>query len=230
MKPIIGIVGRENLSDSDGRSIISTSDEYRRAIIKAGGIPFTILPTQDYEYPHFNLNGDRQLNQEEKDDLITILKNSNGVIIPGGCKIFEYDKFIANYCIENDIPVLGICLGMQVLGYVDCNSNVVKPIDNGVNHNLKSQKFAHNVKILKNSKLFEILQSEEFKVNSRHRCNITKTNQFDIVGKSQDGVIEAIERKDKKFAIGIQWHPEMIYDESLEAQRLFKYFINSCKN
>ena len=49
-----------------------------------------------------------------------------------------------------------------------------------------------------------------------------------LFGYSEDGIIEAIERKDKKFAIGVQWHPEMIYNESEESQRLFKSFIKAC--
>jgi putative glutamine amidotransferase len=66
-------------------------------------------------------------------------------------------------------------------------------------------------------------------VNSRHKCNITKTNEFDIVGYSEDGIIEAIELKRNKFAVGVQWHPEGLTDESVEAQRLFKKFIEICK-
>ena len=46
-----------------------------------------------------------------------------------------------------------------------------------------------------------------------------------LYGRSEDGVIEAIERKDRKFAIGVQWHPEMIFDDSIEARKLFESFI-----
>ena len=165
----------------------------------------------------------------EKNDLTEILKMCDGIIMPGGCKIFYYDKFIANYAIENDIPILGICLGMQILGAVDCNGEkVIELIFNtDIQHKTKEQ-FAHKVKIDKNSILFDIIKNEEFLVNSRHRCNVIKTNKFEIVGRSEDGVIEAIERKDKKFAIGVQWHPEIIFNDSIEAIRLFDRFIKTC--
>ena len=145
------------------------------------------------------------------------------------CKIYCYDKFIAKYAIDNDIPVLGICLGMQTLAAIDCKEKVVERIDKEDNGGHKKQdKFVHNVKISKDSFLYEIVGKEEFLVNSRHRCNVLKTNKFDIIGYSEDGIIEAIERKDRKFAIGVQWHPEMIYNDSIESRKLFDKFIKSC--
>lgn len=50
-----------------------------------------------------------------------------------------------------------------------------------------------------------------------------------LFGYSEDGIIEAIELKKNKFAIGVQWHPEMILDESIEAKKLFNRFIDVCK-
>lgn len=228
-KPIIGIVGRENLSQVDNRSVMSTGDQYRRAVIKAGGIPLSVLPTQDIEYPHYGLEDDKALNNEEKNDLISILDKCDGFILPGGCKIFYYDKFITKYALDNNKPILGICLGMQILAATDCEDEIViNKIDEEIEHPYQD-KFVHKVKISKDSKLYSILEKEEFMVNSRHRCNVIKTNKFDVVGFSDDGIIEAIERKDKNFAIGVQWHPEMIFDESEESRKLFKSFINSMK-
>ena len=196
--------------------------------LKLGGIPFSILPIQDLEYPHYGLEEDRELNHEEKEDLLRVLKMCDGIVIPGGCKIYFYDKFIADYAIENNIPVLGICLGMQTLASVDCrDEKVVKKIENGVNHQIKEH-FAHKVKINKDSMLYDIVKSEEFLVNSKHKCNVIKTNHFDIVGYSEDGIIEAIERKDKRFAIGVQWHPELIINESQEAFRIFRKLVEVC--
>ena len=105
----------------------------------------------------------------------------DGLIIPGGCKIYCYDKFVAKYAIDNDIPVLGICLGMQTLAAIDCeDEKVIEKISNGNNHK-SSEQFVHKVKISKDSVLYNIVQAEEFLVNSKHRCNVVKTNKFDIV-------------------------------------------------
>ena len=101
--------------------------------------------------------------------------------MPGGCKIYYYDKFIANYALDNNVPILGICLGMQILAAVDCEGEkVVEKIETGVNHQVK-ELFAHKLKIEQNSKLYEIVGEKEFVVNSKHRCNVLKTKEFNIV-------------------------------------------------
>ena len=180
-KPVIGIVGRENVSKVEDKPIFSVDDNYRRAIIKSGGIPLMILPTQDFEYPHYNLDTDRELDVTEANDLIEVLKMCDGFVLPGGCKIYCYDRFIAKYAIDNDIPVLGICLGMQTLAAVDCEEKAVEKITRENNGHKSQEKFVHNVRISKDSFLYDIIGKEEFLVNSRHRCNVLKTNKFDVV-------------------------------------------------
>ena len=197
---------------------------------KHGGIPFTILTTQNLSYPHQNSQEERDLNPQEKEDLLQILKMCDGLLLPGGHSIYYYDQFITQYALDNDIPVLGVCLGMQILAFVDCQGEkVIQKITNGVNHKFDDIHVHHTVKITPESFLYKIVEKEEFMVNSKHMCHILKTNQFDIVGYSEDGIIEAIERKDKKFAIGVQWHPEMIIEESEEALKIFKKFVEVCQ-
>jgi putative glutamine amidotransferase len=223
-KPIIGIVGRETVSRLE-RNIMHVEDGYRRSVIKCGGIPLLILPTQDIIYNFDNHENIPEMTNLEKEDLLETLKMCDGIIMPGGCRIFEYDKFICKYALQNNIPILGICLGMQIMASVDCGTErTVELIDNGVNHQIK-EKFAHKFKLDKNSFLYSIVQNEEFMVNSKHKCNVKKTNEFDIVGYSEDGIIEAIELKKNDFAVGVQWHPEVIIDESVEARKLFEKFI-----
>ena len=62
------------------------------------------------------------------------------------------------------------------------NEKVIEKISNDdkLQHKIKDL-FAHKVKIEKDSILYDIVQNEEFLVNSRHRCNVIKTNKFDIV-------------------------------------------------
>lgn len=81
------------------------------------------------------------------------------------------------------------------------------------------------MKIKENSKLYEILSSEKIKVNSRHRKCIKET-KLDCVAYSEDGIIEALEDKKKRFFIGVQWHPECLINDEF-SKKLFDAFIES---
>lgn len=50
-----------------------------------------------------------------------------------------------------------------------------------------------------------------------------------LFGYSEDGIVEAIELKENDFAIGVQWHPERIIDDSIECKKLFDKFIEVCR-
>lgn len=231
-KPIIGIVGRIEKVENPlyNRNVMSVVEDYRKVIIKSGGIPILILPTEEIG---FTRNKEDEFEEETmtekvKLDLIEQIKLCDGIVLPGGCKIFEYDKFICEYALDNNIPILGICLGMEIMAAVDSkNEKVIDRINNGINHKVLDL-FVHKVELDEKSNLYNIIGNKQFEVNSRHICNVIKTNKFDVVGYSDDGIIEAIEYKNNKFAIGVQWHPESIYEESIESKRLFDSFIESC--
>ena len=147
----------------------------------------------------------------------------DGIILQGGDEKEEYDIDIINYLYKIDKPVLGICLGMQIMGMAFNGT-----LENISNHKNKLS-YSHSVKIDKKSHLFKILKKEKINVNSRHNSVLKNTN-LSIVGISNDNKIEAIEAKDKKFFIGVQWHPENMIDYDFEQSKLFKYFINICSS
>jgi putative glutamine amidotransferase len=93
------------------------------------------------------------------------------------------------------------------------------------NTHISNKNYVHNINIMKNSKLGSIINKENILVNSRHKEYITKTD-LNIVAYSSDGLIEAIEDTDKKFFIGVQWHPESLKND-LYSKLLFDAFINS---
>jgi putative glutamine amidotransferase len=94
------------------------------------------------------------------------------------------------------------------------------------NHHLNS---LHEIRIKKNTLLYKILKKEKILVNSRHRSSI-KNTKYKVSSISKDNVIESIEDSNQKFYIGIQWHPENLYDIDSNSKKIFDYFIKMCQN
>ncbi len=228
-RPIIGIIGRPNIIMS-GYSVMSVNDTLRSAIINAGGNPIMILPPQNVDYEEAQPRLMERLTEEEKEVLIDQIKLCDGIVMPGGFKWYEYDLFIAKYLVDNDIPTLGLCMGMQLLAYVD---NIGKEVENNNLHKIESDikhfqtgvPHVHDVEIKKDTKLYEIFNTNKLEVNSRHNYAVTNINNAIVSAYSTDKVIEAIEFPDKKFIVGIQWHPESILGIYPENQKIFDKLV-----
>lgn len=150
-------------------------------------------------------------------NIYTIIDTCNGIILPGGDDIIETDIKIIDYCYKKDVPTLGICLGMQEIGFY--KNGVINNLNDGFHYNTY-----HDVIIDNTSLLFKILKRNKITVNSIHKSTITQTD-LDISALSEDNIIEAIEDKSKRFFLGVQWHPERMEEE--ESNLLFDYFINN---
>ena len=153
----------------------------------------------------------------------------NGFIIPGGFTWHETDEEIIKYAIENDVPLLGICAGMQALANIhnfdkDILSDQTIPIGNSL-HDSKD-KYVHDINVISKF-LYGILGSKKIRVNSRHKYKVEKQDYFIIDAYSDDGLIEAIHLPNKKFIMGVQWHPEDLDDEF--SQKIFACFIAHTK-
>ena len=154
----------------------------------------------------------------------------DGLIIPGGSFWYDYDVFVTSYAIKKDIPILGICLGMQLIASIKNNEYSLERNNTIIDHKKSDKKYVHDIKIKNNTKLKNILKTNNIKVNSRHESHIKKSNNYIISAYSNDGIIEAIELKENRFVVGVQWHPEdmITYDES--SKRIFKEFFNQINN
>jgi len=151
-----------------------------------------------------------------------LLDKCDGIIFQGGTDVYLYHFEILNYCFNNNIPVLGICMGMQIIGLYankQIEDDLIK-IDNHYN-------IVHKIYINKDSILHK-LYGDELLVNSRHNYSINFVRKpFYIGAKSEDNVVESIEFiDDNHFILGLQFHPEDM--ENMD--KLYNYFIKECLN
>lgn len=231
MKPIIGVVLRPDVLDN--KSIFKINDNVRTSIISSGGIPIGILPIQNIDYNKSEPIKTAYLTNEEKENIISVIKLCDGILLAGGSKWFEYDEFIVNYAVKNNIPVLGVCLGMQtIVSALNCNKNIINDItklnNTIINHNQPNKNYVHNVRILPNTKLYNIIGKEKLMVNSRHSYHCEKLNKLGPSAYSSDGLLEAVELPNKQFILGVQWHPEDLINSDNDSIKIFRTFIEAC--
>jgi putative glutamine amidotransferase len=127
---------------------------------------------------------------------------------------------IVRLALERDLPVLAICRGVQVLN-VACGGTLWQDLPSQIGHDVAHQVTgprhtpAHDVHVVEGSRLDSILSprmsaaARRVPVNSRHHQAIKQVAPgFMVTAKADDGVIEAVERPDAAFCVGVQWHPE----------------------
>lgn len=151
--------------------------------------------------------------------IYNIIDTCDGIILPGGDDINDIDLKIVNYLIKKDIPTLGICLGMQELGYSKKSS-----LTRLKKHNIaKHYNNTHEINIIKGTLLYKIYNKDVITVNSSHKY-ILKETLANISALSKENYIEAIEYPNNRFILGVQWHPERMSGK--DSYRTFDYFIS----
>ena len=225
-RKIVGVLGTITVDDENDQ-VIALYEGYRNALIQNNCIPFMISPYSLLNNEEKELE---ELKKEEKEYYQSMVDMCDGILIQGGYQWYPFDKFIVNDAIEKNKPVLGICLGMQLLACLDNgdkNEESLKLIGNAINHKQPGEKYAHEIELVRKSKLSKIIGKEKMKVNSKHRYCVKEVTNFMVSAYSKDGVIEAIEHPDKKFVLGVQWHPEKMIDYDDDARKIFTSFVDS---
>ncbi|QRN82477.1 gamma-glutamyl-gamma-aminobutyrate hydrolase family protein [Chloroflexota bacterium] len=236
--PIIGITGG-NVKNKTGSYAFNVGQAYVTAIRHAGGIPLLIpLGTG-------------------KADLHRISQLVDGVLFTGGGDI-ETKRFngqghprvygisplrdkleftLMDIALKDHKPLLAICRGIQVLNVTfggGLYTDIADQLENALKHdwypNYPRDKHAHTVSLKQDSILHEIFQADDVPVNSLHHQGVGKVGDgLEAVAFAPDGLVEGLFVKDQNFAVGVQWHPECLPDDS-PMQALFKAFITACQN
>ena len=146
----------------------------------------------------------------------------------------DFERALIPLVLEADKPLLAICRGAQILNvalggslYEDIPSALPAALRHDWYPNIPRDYLAHTVEIEQGSRLAEILGTRKLRTNSLHHQAIRQpAPALEVVAYAEDGIIEAMELAGKRFAIGVQWHPECLPEEPA-MQRLFSEFVNA---
>lgn len=227
-KPIIGIIGK--VQPQYGEDIwhrIDEVDELRYLVIKSGGIAIMLLPTEEtLKFNDNDIKDDTILSDEEKKELYRQIDLCDGFILQGGLYSANYEIEMAKRIIELDKPLIGICAGfnniLRALG-----TDVVE--DKTKSHDIYDKNYRHEISVIKGTKLYDLINKEEYRVNSIHSMIAPKENVEEyakISAVSYDDLVECFELDNKKFIMGIKWHPELMLEDGF-TRKLFKEFIKN---
>jgi putative glutamine amidotransferase len=242
MKPLIGISPTPNEASLDhGRFRHYTlSDTYTKAVVAAGGIP-VILPAH----------------AESIDDLLDTL---DGIIFSGGSDLdsthwdeephpqaygfdSERDHFeleAIRKAVKRDLPVLGICRGIQAIN-VALGGTLVQDIpdqlpDASQHRQHEDGKMrddtSHRVTVQEGENLlYKIHGDTSIDTNSFHHQSIKALGEgLEAIATTDDGVIEAVWNPDMTFGLAVQWHPEMLAENHPEHAAIFEAFVQAAKD
>jgi putative glutamine amidotransferase len=153
----------------------------------------------------------------------------------------EFEVALITAALDRSMPIFAICRGVQVLN-VACGGTLVQDIPSQVagalSHSLtvpphEPYALAHEVWVEKDSRLAallgERLAGDACDVNSRHHQAVKQVAAgFRVTATAPDGVIEAIEKPDARFCLGVQWHPENFWRTG-EFRALFEGFVEAAQ-
>ena len=228
-RPIIGIIGK--VQPQYGEDIwhrIDEVGEIRYLIVKNGGTAIMLLPTEiTLKFNDNDIEYNTVLSDEEKNELYRQIDLCDGFILQGGLYSANYEIEMAKKIIELDKPLIGICAGFN---------NILRAIGTDViedktkSHDIYDKEYRHEISIIKGTKLFDLVKKEKYNVNSIHsmiapKGNVEKYARISAI--SYDNLVESFELDNKKFVMGIKWHPELMLEDEF-SDKLFKKFISKC--
>ena len=218
-RPVIGI------TSNYGELTAKLAEGYYKSVWRAGGIPVIIPPISDTEV------------------IINTLQHIDGLLLSGGAdydphyageepspKLGEINAerdlpelLITQLAYNRQIPILGICRGIQTLamvlgGHVAQDLSEVKDgwkEEKGIQHSQQEERnmATHSVTVEKDSVLFSLYKTATLRVNSFHHQSVDDPGErFRITARAEDNIVEAMESTEHKSIMGVQWHPECLAD------------------
>lgn len=236
-RPRIAVTGVTRDWDGQPRSGVNAS--YVRAVLAAGGLPIIFVP---------------DLSREQT---IELFSDCDGLLLTGGEDVDptrygaephaalgtvdprrdENELALITEARARDLPILGICRGIQVLN-VAFGGTLVQDLPaqrpGSIDHDPPSGRDvrSHPVSVTEHSRLAQILEMVEFDANSFHHQAADRVGEgLTVTAVAPDGVVEGLESADAhEWIVAVQWHPEELAHQPNAADlKLFAALITAAR-
>lgn len=234
-KPIIGLCSSYEKNEEHDRIFLNR--DYLQAIRQFGGTP-VVIPAEAGE-----------------DEQAYLLSLCDGLVLTGGNDIDPglYGEAVLNdtvhpaperdvgeprllaMAIARNIPILGICRGMQILNVYfggTLYQDLPAQAPSQVRHSMEKpyHRICHDCLVSLDSPLYALTGRKTIGVNSFHHQAVKDVaSGLAVMGRCTDGIVEAIYHPDASFIWAVQWHPEMLWKLEESSAKIFEAFISACQ-
>jgi putative glutamine amidotransferase len=235
-RPIIGLTTSRRQDEGP----CTLASEYLHAVVRAGGIP-VMLPSLGLPSNEVGMTF----------DILDGLVLTGGGDIDPGCyrkpphpQNYDIDPqrdslelALVRWATEAQLPIFGICRGMQVMNVALGGTLIAHLPDAGeiiAHRTATCEPTMHSIRVSANSSLAtmlgETMSGAEFAAASRHHQAIDcLADALTVVAHAPDATIEAVEMRGHPFFLGVQWHPELTAARSPLQQQLFNAIVNAAR-
>ncbi len=230
MRPIIGLMP---LWDEKKDSVWMLPG-YMEGISRAGGIPVVLPLSDDEEVLEQVVNMCDGFLFTGGHDVSPCIYGEDPLSCVESCKERDdMEMIVLSKAIEYDKPVLGICRGIQFINAAlggTLYQDLPAQRSSSVEHH-QSPPYdipVHDVLLEKDTPLYRCLGTEKLSVNSYHHQAVKDlAKDLSVMALSEDGLVEALYRKESRFLWAVQWHPEFSYKTDKNSIKIFKAFIEA---
>jgi putative glutamine amidotransferase len=240
---IVGVTSRHGRSEWTSKN----THNYLNTLTSFGVTPVVIAPDTAAILPsgeRFEPDAHGRVNDK-------ILQHLHGLILSGGGDVDpvrfgaelqgaepesidaardELELNLAVAALEVDMPLFGICRGCQVLN-VAAGGGMIQHFDG--HRSPKNATAYHDVVVTPQSRFHQIVGQDSFSVNTFHHQGMDRASVSPIfvpsaVASPDNWLVEAYESPTHDWVVGVQWHPERIFELSEPHLRLWQSFLAAC--
>lgn len=216
-RPLVGISPDVEGDAEASRYVLKTA--YAEAVLRAGGLPLVL-----------SVSADAGVVDAYLDRVSAVVVTGGAFDVPpaaygqapreglGPLKPARtaFETLLLQSALRRKLPILGVCGGMQLLNVVlggTLYQDLARELPGAKEHEQKNSRNqpSHPVEVRDGSLLAEVLGRGQLMVNSTHHQAISQlAPSLKVSATSPDGVVEAVESTEHPFALGVQWHPELL--------------------